>query len=188
MNIKLGALCAVPAIAGCLSGAPKASVNWTVEPSASAVARAQAPKYGAVRVAQVQVRAPYDGLRLAVLRRDGSVAFDAFNSFAASPSALLRGAAQDVAEASGVFGCVLHQTSSAAAPHVLEVTVTRLALDCRVEGARIATVELAATLVGGRDVVGVARGAGTFPAGSGDYTAAFSAAFSAAMSEALGKL
>lgn len=188
MNVKLGALCAVLALTGCLSSAPKAPVNWTVEPSAAAVPRVQSQKYGTVRVAQVAVRAPYDGLRLAVLRRDGSVAFDPFNSFASSPSALLRGAAQDVAAASGLFGCVLHQTSSAAAPHVLEVTVTRLALDCRVEGSRIATVELAATLVGGRDVVGVARGAGTSPAGAGDYTAAFSSAFTSAMSEALSKL
>jgi len=188
MNIKLVALCAVPALAGCLSSAPKAPVNWTVEPVATAVERAQAQKYGAVRVAQVSVRAPYDGLRLAVLRRDGSVAFDPFNSFASSPSALLRGAAHDVAEASGLFGCVLHQASSAAAPFVLEVTVTRLALDCRVEGSRTASVELTATLVGGRDVVDVARGAGTSPAGAGDYTAAFSSAFTSAMSEALRKL
>ena len=97
MNVKLGALCAVLALTGCLSSAPKAPVNWTVEPSAAAVPRVQSQKYGTVRVAQVAVRAPYDGLRLAVLRRDGSVAFDPFNSFASSPSALLRGAAQDVA-------------------------------------------------------------------------------------------
>ena len=188
MNIQLGARCAVPALAGCLSSAPKAPVNWTIEPVAATVPRVQAQKYGAVRVAQVSVRAPYDGLRLAVLRRDGSVAFDSFNSFASSPSALLRGAAQDVAEASGLFKEVVHQSSSAAAPHVLEVTVTRLALDCRVEGARVATVELTVCLVGGREVVGTARGAGTTPAGSGDYTAAFSSAFTSAMSDALRKL
>ena len=57
-----------------------------------------------------------------------------------------------------------------------------------VEGARIATVALTVTLVDARDVVAVASGEGTMPAGGGDYSAAFSSAFAAAMAEALKKL
>lgn len=171
-----------------MSAAPKAPANWTIEPRAASVFSAAAAKWGTVRLASVSVRAPYDGQRLAVLRADGSIAFDAFNTFAAAPAALLRGAARDIAEGSGLFTRVVPATSSAAAPHSLEIGVTRLALDCRTEGARRAMCEITVLLLSGRDIVGAARGVGEMPAGAGNYSEAFSAAFTAALSEALGKL
>ena len=78
--------------------------------------------------------------------------------------------------------------SSASTKTLLEVTVNRLALDCRVAGARLATVELTVTLVDTRTVVAVASGEGTAPTGTGDYSAAFSSAFTAAMTAALKRL
>ena len=181
---------ALAALSGCFGGAaPKAPAHWTVEPQAASVERSVAPRRAAVRVAGVTVRAPYDGMRLAVMRRGGSLASDPCNSFAASPAAILRGAAQDVVEASGVFAGVVAANSSASVPLALEVTVRRLALDCRVEGARSALVELTAVLVGGgREVVATARGEASIPAISGDYSAAFSSAFSSALAEALKRL
>ena len=188
MKRAVTAVLPVLLLAGCLGTAPKAPVNWTIEPKAASVFSAAAAKWGTVRLASVSVRAPYDGQRLAVLRADGSIAFDAFNTFAAAPAALMRGAARDVVEGSGLFARVVQATSSAAAPHALEIGVTRLALDCRTEGARRAVCELTVLLLNGREVVGAARGSGDMPAGTGNYSEAFSAAFTAALSEALGRL
>ncbi len=181
---------ALPLVAGCFSAGParKAPVNWTIEMRAAPVTAEAAAKWGVARLSQVAVRAPFDSTHLAVLRRDGSLAFDPANVFAAAPSALLRGAAQDAAAASGLFVCVVPATSAAGTKTLIEVTVDELALDCRVEGARIATVALTVTLVDARDVVAVASGEGTKPAGAGDYSAAFSAAFAEAMAAALKKL
>ena len=174
---------------GCLSKAPKAPVHWLIEPAALAASEAASPKFGAVRVAQVAVRPPYDGTRLAVLRRDGSVAFDPANSFAAAPGAILRGVVQDVAAASGLFQRVLAPTSGVAADYGLEVTVTRLALDCKVEGACHAVADVSVMLTKGRDVVSAACGSGSMPAGADkNFSAAYSSAVTSALSEALKKL
>lgn len=183
-------LWALPLVAGCFSAGPvrQAPVNWTIEMRAAPVTAAAEAKWGVARLSQVAVRAPFDGTHLAVRRRDGSIAFDPANVFAAAPSALLRGAAQDAAAASGLFARVVPATSAAGTKTLIEVMVDELALDCRVEGARIATVVLTVTLVDARDVVAVASGEGTMPAGGGDYSAAFSSAFAAAMAEALKKL
>ena len=172
-------------VAGCLGSAPKAPVNWTIEPKATTVFRASNPKYGVVRVAQVSVRAPYDGANLAVLRKDGSIAFDPFNAFASHPAAILRGVTCDVVDASGLFARVVPSASGAAAKESLEVTVTRLALDCRTEGVRTASVAVSVTLLSGRDVVAMKSGEGTMPAGDGNYSAAFSSAYTAALAAAM---
>jgi ABC-type uncharacterized transport system auxiliary subunit len=179
MKTHLVLIAALPLLAGCLGTAPKAPRNWTVDwsgPSADAAAEAAAGAPSA-KLLQLEVLAPYGGTRLAVLRGDGSVAFDHFNSFAAQPASLLKGAAFDVVEQSGVFSRVVRPSSSAAADFALEVTVTRLALDCRAEGRTEASVALSATLVGGRAVVSSARAEASAPVSGGNFSAAFSRAF-----------
>lgn len=130
-----------PVLAGCLAAAPGRPAYWTLEIGS------------ARRVASATVCAPYSGQRLAVLRPDGSVAFDPCNSFAASPSAIVR----DALVARGAEGVL---------------SVRRLALDCRKTGRRDALVELEVTS-GGR----VSSGSASEPTADGNYTAAFSRAF-----------
>ena len=111
------------------------------------------------------VRSPYDGCRLVVARPDGSLAFDSFNAFAASPPQLLKGPVLDALAASGRFKAVVGPSSS---------TV--------VDG-------ISLTLLGAsREIVGRATGVGVADAADGKYTAAFSSAFDAAMAEALAAL
>ena len=180
----------LPALAGCLSAPPPVPEHWTIEFARPESAEAPAPAelaFGAVRVVSVDVRAPYNGQRLVVLRPDGSVAFDAFNGFAAPPAALLKGAAVDVIESTGVFSRVLSSSSSASGAYAVELTVTRLALDCRTPGSRAAVVALKATLLNGRDVVGVSPGEAAVPVEDGNFSQAFSRAFTAALAEAAAK-
>lgn len=134
----------------------------------------------------VDVRAPFNGARLAVLRADGSIAFDSYNSFAAQPAAILRGAAMDVMESSAAFEKVVSGSSSASAPLAAEITLNRLALDCRTEGHRDASVSLSLVLVGNRTVLASSSAEAAEPVGGGDYSAAFSRAFSRALSTAIG--
>lgn len=185
-------LALLPFAAGCLSPAPRAPVYWAIGPIDAAgakVARAGEPKPGTARLGRVEVRAPYDGQRLAVLRADGSLAFDPGNSFAASPAALLPGAAADIMAASAFAEQIVAQHSSAFADSTVEVTVTRLALDCREQGSRKALVSLTATLVDAhRRAVAAAAAEAAEDASAGDYSAAFSAAFTAAMTDALRRL
>ena len=136
------------ALAGCLGSAPKAPVNWTIDVDSEA------------KTTFVAVCAPYGGQRIAVLRPDGSIAFDPCNSFAASPSAILK----DALVARGGKGAVV---------------VRRLALDCRTPGQRDALVELEVT-VGDQS----AKGAASVPTPDGNFSAAFSSAFSKAYAEA----
>jgi len=185
MRTRIVFLAALSALAGCMGPAPKAQRNWTIEWAAPSVEVQAKPALPAARLQRLEVRAPYDGSHLAVLRADGSLAFDAFNGFAAQPAAILRGAAFDALEASGMFEGVVQGGSSAAAPMSVEATVTRLALDCREKGRRDASVALTLALVSGREVVSTARGEAAAPTKGGDYTAAFSRAFSQAMTEAV---
>ena len=175
----------LPLTAGCLGSAPRAAVNWTIEAEPAKVVAAETAKWGAVRVTQVNVRAPYDGTRFVILRANGSVAYDSYNTFAASPSALLRGVCHDTLAASGLFKQVLPSASAAAAELAIEVSVERLAIDCRERDSRTASVALSVRLVKDRAVIGSAVGEGTCPAAGGAYTAAFSSAFNRALSEAL---
>lgn len=180
------------ALGGCISSAPKAPDNWVVEFSRAKAAEdaLEAPANGGdekriVRISQVSVRAPYDGIHMAVLRADGSLAFDPGNAFAAPPGPMLRGIAQDAVVASGLFSRAIASNSSAASDFALEICVTRLALDCRREGRRDATVELGLVLVRGRDIVGSSRAEGRSATGDRDFSAAFSQAFAKAMKAAL---
>ena len=189
MNRVAYILPAAALASGCLSPAPKAPENWTIGPIDGGVLRADAPKWqDGVRLSRLEVRAPYDAQRLAVLRPDGSVAMDPANAFAAAPSALLRGAAFDVLAASGLASPSVQPGSAASARRSLEVTVTRLALDCRDAGSRKALVELAATLLDGRKIEGTARASFAEDAAEGNYTTAFSVAFARAMADALKRL
>jgi hypothetical protein len=135
-------------LAGCLGSAPKAPAYWTIDVES------------AEKATSVVVCAPYGGQRLAVLRGNGSIAFDPCNSFAAAPAAILK----DALVARGGSGAV---------------TVRRIALDCREEGRRDALVELDVAL-GDK----VASGAASVSAADGNYTAAFTRAFARAHAEA----
>ena len=178
----LGALAA-----GCISSPAKVPSNWTLDWERSnfpAVAVGDAASR-TVRVASVAVRAPYDTQRLAVLRADGSLAFDPYNTFASPPAQLLRGAVHDALGASGRFKRVLGGNSGAAADFSAEVTVTTLALDCRKSDQRDAVVALTLSFVEGREVVYSSRGKGSAATENGDFSAAFSRAFALAMQEAM---
>lgn len=118
------------------------------------------------------------------MRSDGSVAFDPCNSFAAHPAALLKGPAQDVLSASGVFGRVISPGSAASSGISLELTVTKLALDCREKGRRRAVAALTLAAVGNRRVLASAGGECSVPTDGGDYSAAFSTAFANALFDA----
>ena len=188
---KLGIIIiAALALGGCMSAAPRAPQNWAIEfwRASQTAESAAGAKTGTVRVASVTVRAPYDGTRLAVMRSDGSLAFDSYNAFAAAPAQMLRGAVQDAVEASGAFERVVAANSSAACDMTLETTVTRLALDCRNEGRRDASVEATLQLSRGRDVVAAVRADAKAPTSDGDYSAAFSRALARAVGKAMEEL
>lgn len=180
----------LPIFAGCLGSKPPAAVHWTIDwdHADPAAPEDSVATFDAVRVSSVAVRPPYDGTRLSVLRPDGSVAFDAYNAFAAAPSALLRGAACDVMAASGKFAGVVASSSAAYTPLCAEITVERLALDCRDGVRRDASVSLSVVLLKGREVFRTAKGDGFQPTESCDYSAAFSKAFATALRKALGSL
>ena len=180
-------LAAATLAAGCLGPAPKAPTYWTVGPIEAKVVCADEPKWEAVRLSRLEVRAPYDAQRLAVLRPDGTIAFDPENSFAAAPAALLGGAAFDVLSASGMASSAVAAHSAATGANLLEVTVTRFALDCRMSGSRKALVALTAVLVDGRKgrVLSATRAEASEDAAHGNYTSAFSSAFAKAMADAL---
>jgi len=182
-------LCAAACVlAGCLS-APPHPRNWTMAPAAARVLHAAAPAHDvSVRLAHLTVRPPYDQTRLVVLRADGSLAFDAYNVFAAPPAGLLRGPAFDILEASGVFRRVIRSASAADAQNTLEIEVEELALDCRASDLRTARVRVAVTMLAKRDVRFAVRGeAAVEVAQPSNYTAAFSEAFTQALMNALAK-
>ena len=137
------------ALAGCLGPAPKTPAYWTIDVDS------------ADKVAFVTVCAPYGGQRIAVLRQDGSIAFDPANSFAAAPASILK----DSLVARGGKGAVM---------------VRRLALDCRAEGRRDALVDVEYS-------IGEKTGSGSasVPTPDGNYSAAFSLAFEKAYLQAV---
>lgn len=183
----VAALGAALFLTGCLSKPPPRPKRWVVEPKEATECCPRTGKWGSVRVTKVTIRAPYDGSAFTVMRPDGSVAFDAFNSFASAPAAMIRPATEDVVRNSGLFAQVIPSASVASSETSLEVTIDRLALDCRAEGACVATVTLSLALVKGREIVAKSDGAGTMPA-AGDYSAAFSSALAGALSKALERL
>jgi len=191
MKLSVFSIALLPLFAGCLSSAPKAPTYWTIDRSHFGSAPAAKGRTAdAVRIARVDVCAPYNGTRLAVLRPDGSVAFDAFNAFAVAPAALLKNAARDAVSQYGQFKRVLPAASSAKVRYLLDLDVDMLALDCREADKHAVRVELTATLLDGREIVGMATGAAVGRAleADGDYSAAFSSAFFRAVEDALSKL
>lgn len=175
-------------VAGCLSPAPKAPTNWTIEIGCRPdLQSSQLASRRQLRLNRVRVRAPFAGRRIAVLRDDGSVAFDSYNVFAAAPALLLTGAALDAVNSSPDATCVLlSEDSSARCKESIEITVSTFALDCR-QGRRDARVALEVALLSGRDLVANGAGTAAVPV-TGDFSQAFSSAYAAALAEAFGKL
>ena len=66
-------------LAGCLTTTPPPQSDWNIECSERAACLAETPKFGVAKLALVEVRAPYSVREVAVLRADGSMAFDQFN-------------------------------------------------------------------------------------------------------------
>jgi ABC-type uncharacterized transport system auxiliary subunit len=137
------------------------------------------------RLGSITVAAPYDRLALAVKRADGSIAFDAYNVFAASPSALLRAPLAALIEDDGRFGRVLSSVSTVRANSTLEAVVTDLSLDCTSENKREAKVSISIAVIENREIKMFLDGKGVADAASGNYSNAFSEAFSQAVYDAL---
>ena len=147
--MKKTAFLFVPVLAGCLASAPKPPVNWTIEIESDA------------KVAFAAVCAPYGSQRIAVLRPDGSIAFDPRNAFAATPGSIIKDAVVGRKGEGSLF-------------------VRKLALDCRAEGRRDAVVSL--EIVSGNRA---SKGNAAEPTADGNYSKAFSSAFTKAYAEAL---
>ena len=175
-------------LAGCLTSSQPERTDWNVECAASALKASEKPKFGVARLSLVELRSPYAVREIAVLRANGSVAFDPCNSYAAAPVQLLKGAARESLERSGLFRAVVGAGSTVDPDVDVEVEVSRLALDCRVENSRRAVAALTLRLVRRHQLVVSATGAGSADASGPDFSAALSAALTSAFSEAMGKL
>lgn len=189
-----GGLLLVCLAGGCLSSEAPATKTWTVESVSGdegvvASGEGGGIAFGTTRVGAVTVDAPYDKPLFVVRRADGTVAFDHYNTFAASPAALLRVPVRRRLASDGRFGCVVPQVSIAAADTQVEAQVTDLSLDCRSAGRRMAraavTLDVVKTGRGSRAVVFVGAGAGESDAADGNYSRAFSEAVDAAVIGAL---
>ena len=188
--VRLAPVVLVAALTGCLSSVRVPDVScWSLEyAGGNQPSHSSEPRFGVARVTQVVVRAPYGVKGLAVLRANGTVAFDPYNEYAALPAALMKGVVEDALAASGLFSAVVGATSAAGTSVHAEVTVSRLALDCRAEGSRRAVAELDVCIVDGRNIVARAKGAGDADAADGRYGAALSRAVSDALAEAFNRL
>ncbi len=176
-------------LTGCLSPAPKAPTYWNLESSSVPnTTHHLEPECDVVRMGRLTVRAPYDSQRLTVLRENGSIAFDGYNAFAASPSALLKGLAQTQVKNSQRFTNVVDATSAAFAPYSLEILVHEFTLDCRQPGQHLATVRVEVTLLKGREIVDVETANSLTAVEEGQFGRAFSMAFSQAVKEAVDNL
>ena len=168
---------------GCLTSAPPPPKSWIVAAARKSNSELMIDKVA--RLGSITVAAPYDKSALAVKRADGSLAFDAYNVFASSPSALLRAPLAALLEDDGRFGRVLSSVSTARSSSTLEAVVTDLSLDCTVENRRTAKVSISIAVVENREIKMFLDGSGSADAASGDYSAAFSEAFSQAVFDAL---
>lgn len=184
---KLCALLLLPVLAGCLTTTVKPPSYWPVS-YAGPKAKAEVSKYGVARAMPVVIRSPYAASPIAVLRADGTVAFDPLNEFAAVPANLFRGVFMDAMAASGLFREVVGTSSIASAAVSVEVCVETVALDCRQEGQRTAVVEIDLKILDGHAIVASVRGKGTADADDGNYGAAFSTAFGSAFVAAFAQL
>jgi len=175
-------------MAGCLTSSPEERTDWNVECTDAALRVAENPKFGVVRLSLVELRAPYTVREIAVLRSDGSIAFDPCNAYAASPVQLLKGVALESLSRSGLFSAVVGSGSSVDSDVEAEVAVTRLALDCREEGTRRAVATVSVRLVRSHGIVASVCGTGSADASQPNYSAALSSAVTSAFSDALNKL
>ena len=180
---KLIALSLFPLLSGCLSASAPRVTQWLLEYKGP-VRVTRLVKYEVGRVSQVLVRSPYNEVGIAVLRADGSMAFDPYNEYAANPTALLKGFVFDAMDASGLFGTVVNPSSSVKSQALAEVLVSRLALDCRKEGERKAVAAVRVRLIANDGKALYAQGEGSADAKDGNYGAALSAALSAALNTA----
>ena len=183
---KLIAVLSVPVLAGCLTATSPEVSQWNLEYTGGP-RPAQTAKYDVVRISQVLVRSPYNAIGIAVLKANGSVAFDPYNEYAAQPSSLLKGVVFEALDASGLCRTVVNPSSSVVSSVSLEMMMTKLALDCRKEGERKAVAGVLVRVVG-RDAVDIVRGEGSSDAADGNYGAAFSRAVSAALASAFAQL
>ena len=187
------ALLLLASCAGCFTSSRQPPKSWTVEPRAAAPQEVsmETPKaaFATTRVGTVAVSAPFDRTPFVVRRADGSVAFDAYNEFAATPASMLRTPVKAQLATDGRFGHVVSPSSAASADAAVEVLVTDLSLDCRESGKRTAraavSVDVVRTGRGARMVALSADGASEADASSGDFSTAFSKAFNEALAEAL---
>lgn len=180
---KLIALLLAPVLAGCLTATSPEVSLWNLE-YAGCSHPAQTAKYDVVRISQVLVRSPYNVTGIAVLRSNGSVAFDPCNEYAALPSSLMKGVVFEAMAASGLCRTVINPSSSATSSASLEVMATKLALDCRQEGERKAVASVRVRIVAADGAASYAQGDGEFDAKGGNYGAALSAALSTALNSA----
>lgn len=183
MKVLSAAALSVLLFSGCLTSAPPPPKSWMV--TASRNSNSELAVDRVARLGSITVAAPYDRPALAVKRTDGSIAFDAYNVFASSPSALLRAPLAALLEDYGRFGRVLPSASTARSHSTLEVVVTDLSLDCREKDRRIARVSISIAVIENREIRKFLDGSGSADAASGDYSAAFSEAFANAVSDAL---
>lgn len=177
----------LPVFAGCLTSSPLPVSHWPVSYVGSSAA-GRSGQYGIGRVSQVVVRAPYNAEGIPVLRANGTVELDAYNEFAALPSTLLKGALLDGMAASGKFKTVVNSSSGTSSSAMVEMMVSKLALDCRLPGERKAVVSLILRILRDGEILGLAKGEGSADAADGNYGAAFSKAFSDALTAAFGTL
>ena len=179
---KLWMLSLLMLLAGCFTSVAPKIAYWNLNYTGSALA--ETPQYGVARISQVAVRSPYNRSELSVLLKDGSLAFDNFNQFAALPQLLFKGMALDAAAKSGIFSSAVGATSSARSELSIEVSVTEFYLDCKVAGERTAKVALELRLMADKELKGVLMGVGEAKADAGDYGRAFSLASSQALDNA----
>ena len=156
---KLIALSLIPILTGCLSASAPRVTQWLLEYKGP-VRSTRLTKYEVGRVSQVLVRSPYNEVGIAVLRADGSMAFDPYNEYAANPTAMLKGFVFDAMDASGLFGTVVNPSSSVKSQAMLEVLISRLALDCRKDGERKAVASVRVRLISGDGKAVYAQGGG----------------------------
>ena len=175
-------------LSGCLDLSPTECSDWNVECTDAAMHLAVKPRFGVARLVLVEMRAPYSAREIAVLRENGSIAFDPCNAYAAAPVQLLKGVAMESLERSGLFPAVVGASSSVDADVEVEVSVSRLALDCREDGSRRAVAALSVRLVRSHVIVAYATGSGSADASGRDFSEALSSAVTAAFSEALNRL
>ena len=183
---KLIALSLIPILSGCLSASVPRVSQWLLEYKGP-VRATRLTKYEVGRVSQVTVRSPYNEVGIAVLRADGSMAFDPYNEYAANPTAMLKGFVFDAMDASGLFGTVVNPSSSVKSQAMLEVLVSRLALDCRKEGERKAVASVRVRLIANDGKTLHAQGEGESDAKDGNYGVALSDALSVALNSAFGQ-